>query len=123
MQKVFLLLVVAMFLSSSFAQEVVNVYSARHYDSDAALFSLFTEETGIQVNLIEARAEELIERVRSAGTNSPADVLITVDAGNLWRADEAGILDAVDSEILTNAIPENLRHPERLQTMGPVGTD
>ncbi len=110
MQK-FLLLGVAIFLSLGHAQEV-NVYSARHYDSDTELFNLFTETTGIKVNLIEAKAEELIERVKSAGTNSPADVLITVDAGNLWRADEAGILDTVTSEVLTNAIPENLRHPE-----------
>jgi iron(III) transport system substrate-binding protein len=108
--KKFLLLVVAM-LAISHAQEV-NVYSARHYDSDAELFGLFTEQTGIKVNLIEAKADELIERVRSEGENSPADVLITVDAGNLWRADEAGILDAVESDVLTSAIPENLRHPE-----------
>lgn len=110
MQRFFLLLLVAMFVSAS-AQEV-NVYSARHYDSDAELFNLFTEQTGIRVNLIEAKAEELIERVKSAGANSPADVLITVDAGNLWRADEEGVLDTVNSEVLTNAIPENLRHPE-----------
>jgi iron(III) transport system substrate-binding protein len=111
MHKLFLLLLVAVFLSAGYAQEV-NVYSARHYDSDAELFNLFTEQTGIKVNIIEAKAEELIERVKSAGTNSPADVLITVDAGNLWRAEDAGILDAVDSEVLTSAIPENLRHPE-----------
>jgi iron(III) transport system substrate-binding protein len=111
MQKLFLLLFVAIFFSASYAQEV-NVYSARHYDSDAELFGLFTEQTGIKVNLIEAKADELIERVRSEGENSPADVLITVDAGNLWRADEAGLLDTVESEVLTSAIPENLRHPE-----------
>ncbi len=111
MHKLFLLLLVAMVFSSTFAQEV-NVYSARHYDSDAELFNLFTEQTGIKVNLIEAKAEELIERVKSAGANSPADVLITVDAGNLWRADDASILEAVDSEVLTSAVPENLRHPE-----------
>jgi iron(III) transport system substrate-binding protein len=117
MKKVFLLLFVAMIVLgvqvlSVQAQEVVNVYSARHYDSDQVLFDAFTEQTGIEVNLIEAKAEELIERVRSAGENSPADVLITVDAGNLWRADEAGILESVESEVLTAAIPENLRHPE-----------
>jgi iron(III) transport system substrate-binding protein len=105
-------LLIAVVLSTSYAQGTVNVYSARHYDSDSELFNLFTEETGIQVNVIEAKAEELIERVRSAGTNSPADVLITVDAGNLWRADEAGILEPVASELLKAAIPENLRHPE-----------
>jgi iron(III) transport system substrate-binding protein len=117
MKKVFLLLLVAMMVLgvqvlSVQAQEVVNVYSARHYDSDQVLFDAFTEQTGVEVNLIEAKAEELIERVRSAGENSPADVLITVDAGNLWRADEAGILEPVESEVLTAAISENLRHPE-----------
>jgi iron(III) transport system substrate-binding protein len=112
MRKFFLLLFVAVFLSAVQAQEVINVYSARHYDSDADLFNLFTEQTGIEVNIIEAKAEELIERVRSSGDNSPADVLITIDAGNLWRAEAAGILDPVDSEKLNTAIPENLRHPE-----------
>jgi iron(III) transport system substrate-binding protein len=94
------------------AQEVVNVYSARHYDSDQTLFDLFTEQTGIQVNLIEAGADELIERIRSEGANSPADVIITVDAGRLWRADEAGLLASIDSAALEAAIPASLRHPE-----------
>ena len=94
------------------AQEVVNVYSARHYDSDQTLFDLFTEQTGIQVNLIEAGADELIERMRSEGANSPADVIVTVDAGRLWRADEAGLLASIDSDALEAAIPASLRHPE-----------
>lgn len=94
------------------AQEVVNVYSARHYDSDHDLFERFTEETGIQVNIIEAGADELIERIISEGQNSPADVLITVDAGRLWRADEAGLLAAVESPVLNGAVPASLRHPE-----------
>ncbi|MGL4610765.1 MAG: Fe(3+) ABC transporter substrate-binding protein [Trueperaceae bacterium] len=110
MKKLCLLLLTAMTFVQ--AQDVVNVYSARHYDSDQALFEGFTAQTGIEVNLIEAKAEELIERVRSSGDNSPADVLITVDAGNLWRADEAGLLEPVTSDVLTSAIPENLRHPE-----------
>ena len=76
------------------AQGVVNVYSARHYDSDTTLFGAFSEATGIEVNLIEAGADELIERILSEGANSPADVIITVDAGRLWRADDAGILAA-----------------------------
>ena len=91
---------------------VVNVYSARHYDTDAALYDAFTEETGIEVHVIEAGADELIERIRSEGRNSPADVVITVDAGRLWRAEQAGILAAVDSDVLEAAIPANLRHPE-----------
>jgi iron(III) transport system substrate-binding protein len=94
------------------AQEVVNVYSARHYDSDATLYDTFTAQTGIRVNLIEAGADELIQRIQSEGRNSPADVIITVDAGRLWRADEAGILASVQSDALEAAIPASLRHPE-----------
>lgn len=100
------------FISAAFAQDVVNIYSARHYDSDEELFTLFTETTGITVNKIESSAGELIERIRSEGENTPADVLITVDAGNLWRADEAGLFQSSSSEVLEAAIPENLRHPE-----------
>ncbi|MDZ7706089.1 MAG: Fe(3+) ABC transporter substrate-binding protein [Trueperaceae bacterium] len=90
------------------AQEV-NVYSSRHYDTDIALFESFTDLTGIEVNLIEGGSDELIERIVSEGDNSPADVLITVDAGRLWRAQEAGLLTTVDSPVLNAAIPENLR--------------
>ena len=102
----------AALLALGSAQGVVNVYSARHYDSDQTLFDLFAAQTGIQVNLIEAGADELIERIRSEGANSPADVIVTVDAGRLWRADEAGLLASVDSEALEAAIPANLRDSE-----------
>jgi len=91
---------------------VVNVYSARHYDTDDVIYKSFTEKTGIKINLIEAEADKLIERIKSEGANTPADVLITVDAGNLWRAQEAGILQPVKSKILESAIPANLREPE-----------
>ena len=80
------------------AQEV-NLYSARHYDTDVALYDRFTEETGIEVNLIEGTEDELIERIKAEGRNSPADVLITVDAGRLWRADQAGILQPMSSKV------------------------
>ena len=92
--------------------DVVNVYSARHYDTDVQLYDAFTEATGIQVNLIEAGADELIERIQSEGQNSPADVIVTVDAGRLWRAEQAGILAPVESEVLESALPDNMRHPE-----------
>ncbi|CAN5880341.1 Fe(3+) ABC transporter substrate-binding protein [soil metagenome] len=94
------------------AQETLNVYSARHYDTDVELFDTFSQETGIKVNLIEGDADELIERIRSEGVNSPADVLITTDAGRLWRAEEDGLLKSVDSAALTQAVPENLRQPD-----------
>src|SRR3569623_3773156 len=77
------------------AEEVVNVYSARHYPSDQILFDMFTKETGIAVQVINGNAEELMQRQKQAGAASPADVLITVDAGNLWRAQEMGLFQGV----------------------------
>jgi iron(III) transport system substrate-binding protein len=96
------------------AQEVLNLYSSRHYQTDEALYAGFTEKTGIEINRIEGDADELIERIKNEGANSPADVLLTVDAGRIWRAEEAGLLQPVDSEVLNEAIPENLRHPDGL---------
>lgn len=91
---------------------VINVYSARHYDTDKALYNGFTQQTGIRVNVIEADADALIERIRSEGSRSPADVLITVDAGRLWRAQQAGLLQPIQSRILTAVVPANLREPQ-----------
>lgn len=95
------------------AEEVVNVYSSRHYQTDDALYGNFTKETGIKVNLIEGKGAALIERIKSEGANSPADVLITVDAGNLWRAEQKEIFQSVSSSELDARIPVNLRHPNR----------
>ena len=92
----------------------VNIYSSRHYDTDLALYEDFTKATGIKVNRIEADADALIERIQSEGEFSPADLLITVDAGRLWRAEEAGVLGPVDSAVLNERIPAHLRHPEGL---------
>ena len=92
----------------------VNVYSARHYDSDLALYEAFTRETGIEVNRIEAGGDELFERLRAEGARSRADVLITVDIGRLWAAEEAGLFQSVDSPVLVERIPSHLRHPENL---------
>ena len=92
----------------------INLYSSRHYDTDQALYDSFTKKTGIKVNLIEGKGEELIERIKSEGANSPADVFITVDAGNLWRAQEQGILQPASSSILESKIPANLRSPQNL---------
>lgn len=94
--------------------EEVNLYSSRHYDTDRALYEDFTEQTGIEVNLIEGNADELIERIKAEGPNTPADVLITVDAGRLQRAVDAGLLAPVDSAVLKERVPENLRHPDDL---------
>ncbi len=88
---------------------VVNVYSHRHYDADQQLFNRFTETTGIQVNVVTASADELITRLENEGAQSPADVLITVDAGRLHRAKERGLLQSVSSPVLDANIPEHLR--------------
>ncbi len=92
----------------------LNLYSSRHYNTDDKLYSEFASQTGIKVNLIEGKADELIERIKSEGTNSPADILITVDAGRLWRAAQEGIYAPVESQILTEKIPANLRDPNNL---------
>ncbi|MFM7402770.1 MAG: Fe(3+) ABC transporter substrate-binding protein [Erythrobacter sp.] len=90
----------------------INVYSARHYDTDLALYEDFTKATGIKVNRIEADADALLERIAAEGEYSPADLFITVDAGRLWRAQEADVLAPVDSPVLAERIPANLRDPE-----------
>jgi iron(III) transport system substrate-binding protein len=93
---------------------VVNLYSARHYDTDEALYEGFQEATGIRVNVVEADADQLIERIKSEGNNSPADLLMTVDAGRLWRAEQEGLFEPISSSALDQAIPEYLRNPEGL---------
>ena len=90
-------------------EQVVNLYSARHYDVDEQLYKTFEEETGIQVNVIEGDADELIERISNEGDQSPADVFMAVDAGRLWRAQEADIFQPAQSEVLNTAVPESLR--------------
>ncbi len=92
----------------------LNIYSSRHYNTDDKLYGNFAQQNGVRLNLIEGNADELIERINSEGANSPADILITVDAGRLWRAEQANIFAPIESEILTSKIPENLRHPDNL---------
>src|SRR5690625_6682843 len=83
MQRLTIVLLLTLFAISCSESEVVNIYSSRHYDTDQELFDNFTEQTGIQVNLIEGSSDELIERILNEGGNSPADIIITVDAGLL----------------------------------------
>ena len=96
-----------------------NIYSSRHYDTDLALYEDFTKQTGIKVNRIEADADALIERIGAEGEFSPADLLLTVDAGRLWRAEEAGIFASVDSPVLKERLPSHLRHPDGLWLISP----
>lgn len=88
---------------------VVNVYSHRHYEVDQQLYARFTEETGIRVNAVTGSADELITRLETEGASSPADVLITVDAGRLHRAKQKGLLQAVESSVLSAHVPVHLR--------------
>lgn len=89
----------------------VVIYSARHYGNEPA-FEAFTRRTGIQVKTLGGSTGELFERLKSEGDRTPADVLLTVDAGNLWNAARAGLLSRVDSPELLSNIPAHLRDPE-----------
>lgn len=108
------LLASALFASGAPEQgaEVVNVYSHRHYDTDRALFEAFTEDTGIEVRVVEAGADELIQRLQAEGEQTEADILITVDAARLNRAKSMGLLQGVTSEDLEERIPSHLRDGE-----------
>lgn len=109
-----LVLIFTLFIISlaSADKKEVNVYTHRHYETDQRLFELFTRETGIRVNVVKAEADQLIERLRIEGKNSPADILITVDAGRLHKAKKLGLLRPIKSEILSGNIPSHLRDPD-----------
>ncbi|WP_374584039.1 extracellular solute-binding protein [Pseudoduganella sp.] len=101
---------VAATLAAGAAQaQVLNLYSARHYQTDQALYDNFTKQTGIKINRIEAGENELLERIKNEGANSPADVLLTVDAARLAKADELNLFAPVQSATLNARIPAHLR--------------
>lgn len=87
----------------------VNLYSSRHYDTDERLYSEFEDATGITINRIEGKADELIARMQAEGANSPADILLTVDTSRLERAKNAGVLQAIDSPVLEARVPGYLQ--------------
>jgi iron(III) transport system substrate-binding protein len=96
--------------SSAYSQEnVLNLYSARHYQTDEQLYSNFTKQTGIKINRIEADDNALLERLKNEGKNSKADVILMVDAARLWRAQIDGLFQPVKSKVLDARVPENLR--------------
>jgi len=92
--------------------EEVNLYSARKEKLIKPLLEKFTAETGVKVNLVTGKADALLKRLTTEGKNSPADLLITTDAGRLHRAKQAGVIRPVNSETLNCVIPENLRDRE-----------
>jgi iron(III) transport system substrate-binding protein len=95
----------------AFGQQVLNVYSSRHYQTDEALYGNFTKLTGIKINRIEAGEDALIQRIVNEGAKSPADVLVTVDAGRLWRAQRLGLFQPVKSTALDARLPASFREP------------
>lgn len=95
--------------TSVLAAGEVNLYTNRHYDTDEEILDRFTEETGIEVNVLKGDSDQLIERIAREGENTPADLLITADAGRLHRAKTRGILQSVKTEALTQNVPANLK--------------
>jgi iron(III) transport system substrate-binding protein len=91
------------------SEKELNLYSARHYQTDEALYSDFTKKTGIKINRIEADDNALAERIKSEGANSSADVILMVDAARLWRAQIDGFFKPIHSKYLDSRIPANLR--------------
>jgi iron(III) transport system substrate-binding protein len=90
-------------------QKVLNLYSSRHYQTDEALYANFEQKTGIRINRIEGPEDPLIERMRSEGDKSPADVLITVDMGRLLKAEKLGLFQPIQSAVLDAKVPRELR--------------
>ena len=103
-------ILLVLFVDRAYADEV-NIYTSRHYDSDPALYSEFTDRTGIRVNVVSGKGNALLERLKAEGKNSPADIFFTVDAGNLWRVQKEGLFQSISSSNIKNVVPHNLRGP------------
>jgi len=103
-------LMAASLLAPAYAEEpVVNLYSARHYATDEALYTGFTKATGIKLNRVDADDAGIIARLKAEGEASPADVILLVDAARLYRGEKDGLFKPIQSQALNAAIPENLR--------------
>ena len=111
LKRLILLPALALSCQAMAQDQVLNLYSARHYQTDEALYAGFTKLTGIRIHRIEAGEDALIERIRNEGARSPADLMITVDAGRLWRAEQLGLFQPVKSALLEARIPANFREP------------
>ena len=93
-------------------EPVLNLYSARHYQTDEALYANFTKATGIKINRIEAGDDQLVERLKGEGAASPADILLIVDAARLWQAQQIGLFQPVKSAALEQRVPPAFRDPD-----------
>jgi iron(III) transport system substrate-binding protein len=105
------LAIVGVVLATSGSSSALEIYSARSHYGEEQPFEDFAADTGTDLSLRGGSATELYERIRAEGDDTPADVLITVDAANLWRATEAGLLEPLDSPDLDRLVPEDLRDP------------
>ncbi|MEM8887203.1 MAG: Fe(3+) ABC transporter substrate-binding protein [Bacteroidota bacterium] len=108
----FLFLLISLLGCSSEVKNSITLYTHRHYDTDQVIFEKFTEQTGIEVKVVKASADELIQKMENEGEQSPADLLITVDAGRLARAKSKDLLQAVESQVLEETIPDHLQDPD-----------
>lgn len=93
------------------AADVLHIYSARHYPSDEQLYQGFTQKTGIEIKRVDADDAGILARLKAEGKNSPADVILLVDASRLWKADQDGLFAPIRSTVLEQAIPAGLRAP------------
>jgi len=100
------------FEAASAKDNILHIYSSRHYSTDEALYTNFTKQTGIEIKRVDGKGDALIARLEQEGEISPADLLITVDSGRLWRAEQAGLFQNVESEILNTKIPAHLQDPK-----------
>lgn len=114
MKKIIAALFLIITSCSSKKEEIneVNLYSQRHYSVDEIQYKNFEKLTGIKVNVVKANADELIERLKNEGENSPADLFITVDAGKLFKARESGLLQKLTSEVIEKNVKEELMDPD-----------
>ena len=102
-----------LFLPSARAQGgTLNIYSARHYNTDEALYGNFADLAGVKINRIDAEPDPLVERLRAEGEKSPCDIFLTTDAGRIERARQLGLLQPVVSEVLATKVPAHLRDPD-----------
>lgn len=92
--------------------KTLTLYSSRHYDSDKALYAQFEEQAGVTLEVREAGADQLLETMKAEGDQSPADIILTSDAGSLWRFQDAGLTQTITSEAIEGLVPANYRQAD-----------
>ena len=106
-----LLFILLLSYQDSLSQEEVNIYTSRHYDSDIKIYEEFENRTGIKVNYITGKGNALFERIKSEGKNCPADIFITVDAGNLWKVEKEGYFQKIKLDKISNVLDKRFIGP------------